>query len=267
MTAQTVTPTPDTLPPEQLPYQLKQHPYGRLFPPMIGDAFTALVKDIEINGQRDPVTIHEKMVLEGWNRVRACVELRRQVKVKLFEGNDPIAFVLSTNLHRRHLDTSQRALIAGKLPKVDHGGVRTKAPIGEMTIEQRAKFLNVGTKSVERADKVLEKCLPEIVAAIEQGNLNVGAAEALADKTPEDQRALLHKHKDKKNSFALAAQEAKASDRVNFSEIVEKLTNTLVEKLKEWKGTGPNSGAIAATAKLIELLNAADLIEEKKKVV
>jgi hypothetical protein len=231
---------------------------------MIGDAFTTLVKDIDINGQREPVTIHEDMVLEGWNRVRACVELRRPVKVKPFEGNDPIAFVLSTNLHRRHLDTSQRALIAGKLPKVNHGGVRTKSPIGDMNIEQRAKFLNVGTKSVERADKVLEKCLPEIVTAIEQGNLNVGAAEALADKTPEEQKALFYKYKDQKNSFALAAKEAKPA-RVNFSEVVERLTNELVAKLKDWKATGPNSGATAATAKLIELLNAADLIEDTKK--
>jgi hypothetical protein len=256
------TPTPKT---EVAPYQLKQHPHGKLFPPMIGEDFTAFVKDIEDNGQREPVTIHEEMVLEGWNRVRACVELRRPVKVRPFEGNDPIAFVLSTNLHRRHLDTSQRALIAGKLPKVNHGGARTKTPIGDMTIEQRAKFLNVGTKSVERADKVLEKCLPEIVTAIEQGNLNLGAAEALADKTLEDQKALLRKYKDKTNTFALAAKEAKGPPHVNFSDVVEKLTDELVAKLKDWKATGPNSGAIAATAKLIELLNAADLIEEKKK--
>jgi hypothetical protein len=41
-----------------------------------------------------------------------------------YTGNDPLAFVLSKNLHRRHLSESQRAMIAEELANMRHGGDR-----------------------------------------------------------------------------------------------------------------------------------------------
>lgn len=77
---------------------------------MSAEDFQALKDDIEVNGQREPVMVFEGMVLDGWHRYRACTELGLQAHEVAFDAaDDPVAFVLSHNLHRRHLSASQRA--------------------------------------------------------------------------------------------------------------------------------------------------------------
>ena len=53
-------------------YQL--HPLCTLFPRLAGTDFAALVSDIQANGLRDPITLHDGMILDGGNRIRACHE-------------------------------------------------------------------------------------------------------------------------------------------------------------------------------------------------
>lgn len=90
--------------------ELKQHPLSAAFPAMSGDDFAALVEDIKANGQREPVMVHEGMVLDGWHRYQACTQLGIKPQQFTFPADkDPVAFVLSHNLHRRHLTPSQRA--------------------------------------------------------------------------------------------------------------------------------------------------------------
>jgi len=90
--------------------ELKQHPLSAAFPSMGADDFAALVEDIRANGQREPVMLHEGMVLDGWHRYQACVRIGIKPQQFNFPSDkDPVAFVLSHNLHRRHLTPSQRA--------------------------------------------------------------------------------------------------------------------------------------------------------------
>ncbi len=90
--------------------ELKQHPLSAAFPSMSANDFAALVDDIETNGQREPVIILDGMVLDGWHRYQACTQLGIKPTQFTFDANDdPVAFVLSHNLHRRHLSASQRA--------------------------------------------------------------------------------------------------------------------------------------------------------------
>ncbi len=87
-----------------------QHPLSAAFPSMSADDFQALKDDIEINGQREPVMIFEGMVLDGWHRYRACIELSiKPTQFNFPAEDDPVVFVKSQNLHRRHLTASQRA--------------------------------------------------------------------------------------------------------------------------------------------------------------
>ena len=83
---------------------------------MSDEDFAALKDDIEVNGQREPVMIFEGMVLDGWHRYRACLDLGLKPQQFTFpEGDDPVAFVKGANLHRRHLTESQRAMIGGRM--------------------------------------------------------------------------------------------------------------------------------------------------------
>lgn len=90
---------------------LKQHPLSAAFPAMSADDFSALVEDIKTNGQREPIMVLDGMVLDGWHRYSACEQLGIKAQTFTFPADkDPVAFVKSHNLHRRHLTASQRAL-------------------------------------------------------------------------------------------------------------------------------------------------------------
>ena len=89
--------------------ELKQHPLSAAFPSMGQDDYLALRDDIEHSGQREPIIVLDDMVLDGWHRYRACIELGIKPTQFKFAGDDPVAYVKSQNLHRRHLTGSQRA--------------------------------------------------------------------------------------------------------------------------------------------------------------
>ncbi len=90
-----------------------------------------------------------------------------------YDGDDPVGFVVSLNLHRRHLDESQRAMVAGKIATLDRGRPTDNPPIGGISAAQAAEKLNVGTRSVERAREVLDHGTPELVSAVERGRVSV----------------------------------------------------------------------------------------------
>jgi uncharacterized coiled-coil protein SlyX len=86
-----------------------QHPLSAAFPSMPEDEFDALVQDLKENGQREAVILFEGKVLDGWHRYRACDVARVKCVTQQHDGSNPVAFVLSRNLRRRHLTASQRA--------------------------------------------------------------------------------------------------------------------------------------------------------------
>jgi ParB-like chromosome segregation protein Spo0J len=153
------------------------HPLADLFP-MLEDksaAFEALVDDIRERRQQEPVWLYEGKILDGRNRYLACQKLGREIQVKDYAGDDPIGFVLSANLHRRHLNESQRAMVAAKLTSLAVGANQHTKGQGT-SIDVASKLLNVGRASIDRARKVLATCDPKLVAAVEQGNVSVSAA-------------------------------------------------------------------------------------------
>lgn len=91
-----------------------------------------------------------------------------------------MAFVVSLNLHRRHLDESQRAMVAAKLATMNRGRPAENASIEAFTQRQAAELLNVSRPSVQRAREVLDNGTPELVAAVERGEVSVSAAAVAA---------------------------------------------------------------------------------------
>lgn len=88
----------------------KTHPAADAFPMMEAKRLEELKQDIEKNGVQVPVVLSEGMILDGRNRVRACIELGLEPPVKTFDG-DPWSFVWSLNGTRRDLVAEQRYLI------------------------------------------------------------------------------------------------------------------------------------------------------------
>ncbi len=149
------------------------HPAAELFPMMSETEYEGLKEDIKRHGQRDFIMLWKRRLVDGRNRLRACEELGIEPAfTELSEEVDPVAWVLSHNLHRRHLTTSQRAMVATKLATLLHGDVKSQksdASIDASSQSEAAGKLNVSRKSVQRARTVATKATPKVVAAVEAG--------------------------------------------------------------------------------------------------
>ena len=170
------------------------HPAATLFPMMDAASFEMLKADIKENGQEKCITFFDGMLLDGRNRMKACEELGIEPLIEEIEDSgdasfDPFRWVLSMNLHRRHLTESQRAMVAAKLATFRRGeignGRKIDPPIGGSTVEQAATMLNVGRGSVERAKQVLEYGSKEIIEAVEQGQLPVSFTAKVVTEEPD----------------------------------------------------------------------------------
>jgi ParB-like chromosome segregation protein Spo0J len=159
--------------------ELKFHPLADIFPLIEGAEFEELVADIEAHGLREPVVVFEDMILDGRNRARACKAAGIEPTFIVYQGDDPVSYVVSLNLHRRHLSESQRAMVAAKLATLKRGD-NQHSPIGETSQARAAQLLNVGKRSVERAAEVRDHGAAELVQAVERGDVSVTAAADVA---------------------------------------------------------------------------------------
>ena len=88
------------------------HQIADLFPLMEGEQFKNFIADIKENGLMNPIYVYEGQILDGRNRYNACLKLGIEPRCVEYTGDDPISFIFSSNLHRRHLNAYQRAKIA-----------------------------------------------------------------------------------------------------------------------------------------------------------
>ena len=96
---------------------MKFHEVASIFPLIEGEEFQRLVDDIRANGLVEPIWVHpDGSIIDGRNRYRACVKTGVEPHTRQWNGSGSlILFVLSLNLHRRHLNPSQRACLATEI--------------------------------------------------------------------------------------------------------------------------------------------------------
>ena len=90
------------------------HEIANIFPLMQGEEYEALKADIETHGLREPIWLHpDGRIIDGRNRYRACLTIDVAPRFRTWNGQGSlVAFVVSLNLHRRHLTSSQQAALA-----------------------------------------------------------------------------------------------------------------------------------------------------------
>lgn len=162
------------------------HPLCTLFPRITGAEFDALVADIKANGLREPIIIHEGMILDGGNRYRACIEAGVEPAVMKFGGGNLVTYVLSANLHRRHLSPGQQAAIVSSAQ--DWGRAQGDGKPGNLarldTRADRAAMSGASDGTQKMADKVA-KASPELAKQVGRGEISLPkAVEQITGKRP-----------------------------------------------------------------------------------
>jgi ParB-like chromosome segregation protein Spo0J len=160
---------------------LKIDPLANLFPPMAEEEFARLKADIAARGQLEPIWTHRGRVVDGRHRLRACRELGLEPIVREYDGGGSVLdFVIAKNLHRRHLSANQRALVAAKLANLSGGRPSKTARKQAVTQSDAAALLKVGRTTVQGARQVLDRGVPELVAAVERDAIKVSTAATVA---------------------------------------------------------------------------------------
>src|SRR5262249_51816575 len=117
---------------------LRFHPLADIFPLIGGEEFDALVDDIKKHGPLEKIVQHENMILDGRNRYRACEAAGVPPRLVPFEGDDPAAFVITQNIHRRHLTGEQRCELIAKLlaarPEASNASIAKIAKADDKTV-------------------------------------------------------------------------------------------------------------------------------------
>jgi len=199
----------------------ENHSYANIFPMLAGVELEELIVDIGQNGLNNPIILHEDQILDGRNRYLACQRSGVTPRFETYQGSDPLSFVVSENLHRRHLTPSQRAAVAVDMQSVvdtlkaeakerqirkpveeigqpePKDSVPAKLPeqIHKEDNETRTKLSNMTGASpryISDAQKIKEKS-PEIHEKVKSGAVKIPDAKILIRETPEVQKDILER--------------------------------------------------------------------------
>ena len=89
------------------------HDVANLFPLLQGEDYEQLKADVAEHGLIEPIWLHDGKIVDGRNRYRACVDTGTEPRYRTWNGQGSlVSFVVSLNLHRRHLSSGQRAALA-----------------------------------------------------------------------------------------------------------------------------------------------------------
>ncbi|WP_247460200.1 MT-A70 family methyltransferase [Bradyrhizobium sp. 153] len=202
---------------------LSFHRFANLFPLIEGQEFYDLAEDIRENGLRDRIDLLGDAILDGRNRYRALVWLATTGEVLGpgwgegsewealgLEGQalsasalapdswlfypfneatqgDPLDYVLSKNLNRRHLTDDQRRIVAAELVTMGKGRPGKMPQSAGFSRDHAAAALGTDVAGVERARTVVKRAVPEVVEAVKSGDLSVAAAAEIATQPVERQ--------------------------------------------------------------------------------
>ena len=176
------------------------HPAADLFPMVDAAEFAELCADIKERGLHQPITVYKDgTLLDGRNRLLACYQTHQEVVLDRYEGTDPVQFSLSANLHRRHLNAGQRAVIALKVRELlqpaakerqrEAGekfgkGAKLSADLREpiatpaehrKSTAEAAKATGASPRAVEQAARV-EKMAPDLLPQVRAGTMALDKA-------------------------------------------------------------------------------------------
>lgn len=206
---------------------LQFHEITEWFPLLDEQALQELAADIRTNGLLEPIALYEGKVLDGRNRYQACKLAGVTPETRDVQPQDPVQFAVSRNLHRRHLEVSQRAMIAAKAkdyyaaqakarqeagkrtPEVVETSTRGQVSVNGKARDQAGAAARVSGRTVDKAARVRKEGIPALGKLVEAGSLDVTTAAKIAGLPKDAQDTLLEDAKRNDYSPRMMREEVK----------------------------------------------------------
>ena len=205
----------------------KTHPYADLFPMMTDAELDALTADIKENGLRQAIIKYQDMVLDGRNRLVACERAGVEPRFDVYPGDDAgaLALVLSLNVQRRDLTSSQRAFVAARIWMANgatKGSGRRKFQSETLGVKRLAGQFKVSTGTITQARDLIQNA-PDLAREVEAGGTGLAAVYAEWQKREQEAKRQAAERK------RIAAHSAK------YEEAIKAGTMTVDEAVKQMR--------------------------------
>ncbi len=251
------------------------HKDAACFPGMSPEDYQELFEDIRQHGLQVPIVVFEQQIIDGRHRAQICEDLGIDNQSIEWQPSDqcptPRDFILSTNLFRRHLTPSQKAMIAAKLllglreealqrqreafdratnPQ-NHNSFNDNNPqrIAGDSRELAAKAVGVNHEYVQKAEKIAEKS-PEIANDVLHGKISITAAHR---KILEQSKACqLHKEVETSKELTQEQMLEKAFQLHKPARLICETLDKAQEELKLLSGGVMNFATIQSLLKTID---------------
>lgn len=183
------------------------------------DAFAANIREM---GLLQPIGVDEYYTLVyGQRRLEACESLGwKRIPCVVVKLRSILAGEYAENEFRKQFTSSERAAIgkaieAELLAKQRKPGPKSSAIADDLpaarSVDIAAK--RAGFKSAEtfeRAKKVVERGIPELQAAMDEGEVTISAAAKIATQPPADQKRIVKMPKDERREVVRQIRQTKA---------------------------------------------------------
>ncbi len=136
------------------------HPVADLFPMLPDDELKDLADDIKTNGLQQPIVVSAGVLIDGRNRLVACEMVDVEPDFTELNGTtDPVTFIMSANLARRHMTKGQRAMAGVKALSVNNSQSEVASVVGvdRSYVSQARQLLDADP---DLADQVLAGVVP-----------------------------------------------------------------------------------------------------------
>ncbi|MBD3251070.1 hypothetical protein GF380_01180, partial [Candidatus Uhrbacteria bacterium] len=188
---------------------MQTHDVANIFPMMTPDEFESLKADIQANGQREPIWTYQGQIIDGRNRHKACEELGIRPEVKEWNGQGSlVAFVVSLNLHRRHLTPMQKAAVAVDM-----------LPMLEAEAKERQLRTAENREKAEKEKNLVVEKIPQQDSDSEFERLHDAVHDALVVAALEDHAKKEQENKSREQAAQLVGTNARyVSDMKRYKE-------------------------------------------------
>lgn len=160
--------------------ELSIHELTNLTPPMTDADYNALLEDMEVNGQMDPVLVYRGKIIDGRHRYKVMTQLNAEfIKVIHLPSNttrNEIIGLIKTKETHRHQTPTQKAIYAFNMQKLHKEGAFGQASI-RITQADAAKLYGASAALLARVSK-LNKLRPDLLEVLfNGGKINTGTHE------------------------------------------------------------------------------------------
>jgi len=182
------------------------HKYAKLFPQADDQTLQDMANSISRHGLQEEIITYEGRILDGRSRYLSCLTAGVEPVFEEYDGDDALQYVITKNLHRRHLTASQRAFVAYNVYSL------LKERDASVTMEMVAEQFSIGERTMRDAGMVKESTSESVQAAVRDGEMRVGK--------------VVHAIKQAQNEMGIAITKATTdTDKNTAHEMQERILN------------------------------------------